>query len=94
MNTETAPNAPLNSWPSSVGVTFGYPSEAMHRRVLETDVAIKTGQQEPTLALELLVTELAGEARSATPPLRGGRGNGARLRSDDSPPPSWGRDRG
>ena len=45
--------------------------EAMHRRVLETDVAIKTGAQEPAVALELLVAELSGEAQRPAPrPLR------------------------
>ena len=38
--------------------------EAMHRRVLDADVAVKTGQQEPALALDLLVVELASAARS------------------------------
>ena len=37
--------------------------EAMHRRVLHTDLAIKTGLQEPALALELLAFELAGATR-------------------------------
>jgi DNA polymerase-3 subunit delta len=41
--------------------------EAMHRRVLEADVQIKTGGQDPDLAIELLTTELAGEAQ---PPRR------------------------
>lgn len=36
--------------------------ERMHRHVLETDVHIKTGQQEASLALEMLVAELASEA--------------------------------
>ena len=40
---------------------------AMHRRVLETDLQIKTGRLEPALALELLVAEFASEAR---PPQR------------------------
>jgi DNA polymerase-3 subunit delta len=31
---------------------------AMHRRTLEADLAVKTGLQEPQLALELLVTDL------------------------------------
>ena len=38
---------------------------AMHRRVLETDLQLKTGQQEPALALELSVAELAGQAGQA-----------------------------
>ena len=33
--------------------------EAIHRQLLDTDVAIKTGQMEPEAALELLVVELA-----------------------------------
>ena len=41
--------------------------EAMHRRVLQADVSIKTGQQEPDLALELLVTELAAAGTPARP---------------------------
>jgi DNA polymerase-3 subunit delta len=45
---------------------------AMHRRVLETDLQTKTGQQEPALALELLVADLAGQARRAAPVRRGG----------------------
>ncbi|MGH2370860.1 MAG: DNA polymerase III subunit delta [Chloroflexota bacterium] len=43
---------------------FQLPSlEVMHHHVLAADLQIKTGLQEPTLALELLVTELTGEAR-------------------------------
>ena len=46
----------------------------MHRRVLETDVASKTGQQDASLALEVLVTELAAQAgQSATPQRRSRR---------------------
>jgi DNA polymerase-3 subunit delta len=40
---------------------------AMHRRVLETDLQIKTGRLLPALALELLVAELASQA---SPPQR------------------------
>jgi DNA polymerase III delta subunit len=33
--------------------------EVIYRQLLDTDVAIKTGQMEPEAALELLVVELA-----------------------------------
>lgn len=35
--------------------------EAIYERLLETDVAIKTGRLEPVLALDLLVAELSGK---------------------------------
>jgi len=40
----------------------------MHRRVLETDVQIKTGVLEPALVLDVLVATLAGVAGPAAPP--------------------------
>ncbi|HEX2034587.1 MAG TPA: DNA polymerase III subunit delta [Chloroflexota bacterium] len=53
---------------------------AMHRRALEADLHLKTGQQEAVLALELLVAELASaagrrepEARRSGPVYRRGR---------------------
>jgi DNA polymerase-3 subunit delta len=39
---------------------------AMHRRVLEADLHIKTGQHEPALALDLLVAELTDQGRSTS----------------------------
>ncbi len=41
-----------------------------HRRVLETDVQIKTGVLEPRLALDVLVATLAGVAGAAGPATR------------------------
>lgn len=58
---------------------FNLPAlEAMHRRVLEADLAIKTGEQAPALALELLVAELAGVAARRRPATDGRRSMGAR----------------
>jgi DNA polymerase III subunit delta len=39
----------------------------MHRSTLETDLNAKTGQQDPSLALELLVTELTARERTRRP---------------------------
>jgi DNA polymerase III delta subunit len=69
------------------------PLEAMLRRVLEADVQIKTGTQEPRLAIELLVAELSESARPqrprpATPresPPWDGRPRGARTTRRPSP---------
>jgi DNA polymerase-3 subunit delta len=41
---------------------------AMHRRVLEADVQVKTGQLDSELGLQLLVAELSGEAKPAPRP--------------------------
>ncbi|HEX2185260.1 MAG TPA: hypothetical protein VHN78_07125, partial [Chloroflexota bacterium] len=43
---------------------------AMHRRALEADLHLKTGQQEAVLALELLVAELASAAQRREPEAR------------------------
>jgi DNA polymerase-3 subunit delta len=48
--------------------------EAMHRRVLDTDIGIKTGRLPAELALELLAAELAGEARRPAPGAPSSRG--------------------
>jgi DNA polymerase-3 subunit delta len=42
--------------------------EAIHRRLWEADLAIKTGQMEPVLALDLFVAGLCG---GSTPAKRG-----------------------
>lgn len=48
---------------------------AMHRRMLEADLSVKTGQQVPSLALELLVADLTGASNGAatTPSSSGAR---------------------
>ncbi len=52
--TKALEQARRHSWPD---ITWRF------QRLLEADLAIKTGRQEPDLALELLVADLAGRAR-------------------------------
>jgi len=53
--TKTLEQARRHSWPD---ITWRF------QRLLEADLAIKTGRMEPDLALELLVADLAGQVRS------------------------------
>jgi len=45
------------AWQQAINFTLPQ-LEAMHQKLLETDIAIKTGKSDPIVALDLLVTEL------------------------------------